>query len=445
MVLGSDITGLIYFDDARLAQLVGTAALAVILFEGGLQTEWKQLRSVARPALSLATAGVLVTVLCTGLLAWWVLGVDVPMALLIGAIVGSTDAAAVFAVMADLNIRQRLKATLEAESGLNDPMAVFFTLLMLEWVQSGPPNLWQALGFLAGQMGLGLAFGVGFGKVTGWLLGRVRLAASGLYPILLLAAAIFTFAFTAWLGGSGFVAVYAYGVFLGSLELPYRQSIVRFHEGAAWLAQIGMFILLGLLVFPRQLMPIVVPGVAIAAGLMCIARPAAVWISTWGLGFTHRERAFVAWAGLRGAVPIVLATFPLLQGVPQSSLIFNVVFFVVLTSALVQGATITPLARRLGLVEAAAPARAITLELVGAEKVNVDLIEVVVPAGARVDGKRLSDLRLPEQVTVSAVLRGGRVVTPRGGTRLQGGDVLFILAAKEQTHLVRAILAEAED
>lgn len=445
MVLGSDISGLIYFDNAWLAQFVGTLALIVILFEGGLQTQWKQLRRVAIPASSLATLGVVVTVAVTGLLAWFVLDLGFPEAMLIGAIVGSTDAAAVFAVLRGQNIRARLKTTLEAESGANDPMAVLLTLLMLGWVQAGPPNGWQALGFLIWQMGLGLAAGLLLGKLGAWAVSRVRLEASGLYPILLFGAAIFTFAATSWLGGSGFVAVYVLGVLLGSLELPYRQSILRFHEGTAALAQMSMFFLLGLLVFPRQLTPVIGPGLIIAGGLMFLARPLAVWVSTFGMGFTVRERLLLAWAGLRGAVPIVLATFPMLAGVTHSNLIFNVVFFVVLTSALIQGATISRLAERLGLVEGTTPSQSMSLELVAMEKLDVDMVELTLPTKSPAAGKRLAELTVPDQVTVSALLREGRVITPRGATKLQAGDTLFILAHKKQSHLVRSIFEGAEE
>lgn len=440
MLLGSDVTGWIYFDDAWLAQLVGTVALIQILLEGGLQSQWRQLRRVARPALTLATVGVLVTVLVTGALTRFALGVDWPMALLVGAIVGSTDAAAVFAVIGNQDLPRRLKYTLEAESGMNDPMAVFLTLLMMEWVKQGPPSLWAAAGFLLWQMGLGALVGWAVGRLTAWLLPRLRFEASGLYPILIFGVAVTTFALTSWLQGSGFVAVYILAVYLGGLEMPYRQSVIRFHEGMAWLAQMVMFILLGLLVFPRQLPPVALPGLLIAAGLIFLARPLAVWLSTLGMGFARKERALLAWAGLRGAVPIILATYPLLAGVPDSGMIFNVVFFVVLTSAAVQGATVGRVAHWLGIAGGALPARPVALELVAMERLDAVMVEMDVTPGSRADGRRLADLALPEQVTVSAIYREGRVITPRGSTRLQAGDALFILAQKEQAPLLEHLL-----
>ncbi len=444
MVIGSDISGLIYFDDAWLAQLVGTIALVVILFDGGLHANWGQLRRVRLPALSLSTVGVLVTVLITGAITRLALGLDWPQALLLGAIVGSTDAAAVFAVIGNQNIPQRLKSTLEAESGINDPMAVFLTLLMMSWVQAGPPNLWEALGFLIQQIGVGL----GLGLAAGWLvvrgLARLRFEASGLYPIYLFATAILLFAVVSWLNGSGFVAVYVLAVYLGSTAMPYQQSILRFHEGMAWLAQMIMFILLGLLVFPSQLPAVAVPGLLIAGGLILVARPVAVYLSTIRMGFTLRERALLAWAGLRGAVPIILATYPLLAGVESSPLLFNAVFFVVLTSAVIQGASITPVANWLGLVQGTLPPRVVTLELVAMERLNTDLIEVSLPEGSQAVGKRLAELHLPAQATISALLRQDRVISPRGHTTLAAGDVLFVLTPKEQTATVRAVLEASE-
>lgn len=439
MVLGSDISGLIYFDNAWLAQFVGTAALVIILFEGGLQVHWRRLRPAALPALSLATLGVVGTSVITALAVRWVLGVDWPLALLIGAIVGSTDAAAVFAVVGTRNIQQRMAATLEAESGTNDPMAIFLTVLTLSWIVDGQPAFGQAMLLFAWQMGLGLVAGLALGRISVWILTRIRLEASGLYPILLFAIAFVAFAATSYLGGSGFLAVYVLGVSLGSVEVPFRHSILRFHEGLAWMGQIVMFIILGLLVFPLQMVPVIPAALVITAALMFVARPVSVLLSTAFMGLSWCEKAFLSWAGLRGAVPIVLATFPMVAGIPESGLIFHLVFFVVLLSALVQGSTIAPLAARLGLIEASAPLKSFSMELVTMEQVNADLIEIVVPEDSPVVGKDLASLQLPRNVTLCAVLRDNAVVTPRGGTRLQARDVIFVLANKDQSHLVRPI------
>lgn len=444
MILGSDVTGWIYFDNARIAQAVGTAALVIILFQGGLETKWSEVRPVVVPSISLATIGVLVTVLITGVTTFWIMDFELPEALLVGAIVGSTDAAAVFAVIGNQNLKGRVKSTLEAESGLNDPMAVFLTLFMMEWIQQGPPSVWAAIGSLVWEMGIGLLGGLLFGKLLVWLLNKIRLDASTLYPILLTAAAVLAFAVVSMVEGSGFVTVYVLGVYLGSVDLPYRQPILRFHEAEAWLAQMFMFVILGLLVFPSHLVTVWWPALLVAAALALVARPLAVWISTIGMGFSSREKALMSWAGLKGAVPIVLATYPLLAGIPQSGLIFNVVFFVVLVSTAFQGSTIPWLAERLGLVDGEVTSRAVRLELVSVSKANVDLMEVELPAHSRIAGKRISELLLPPEATVSAVLRGEKVVTPRGWTRLESGDLLYILVSREQRMAVQQVFADAE-
>lgn len=440
MFLGSDISGLIYFNDPWMAQLVGTIALVIILFDGGLQTNWKHLRPVAGAAASLATVGVAIQVGIMGVLARLVLGLPWPLAIMVGAIVGSTDAAAVFAVIGNQNVPDRVKSTLEAESGFNDPMAVFLTVLMIGWVGHGPPNPWHAVGLLAWEMGIGLVVGLAAGWLAARGLARVRFEAIGLYPILMVASAMFTFGIAGWLHASGFLAVYVLAVYLGSVEIPYRQSMLRFGEATAWIAQMVMFILLGLLVFPRQMPAVILPGMLLAAGLILVARPVAVFVSTWRSGFSVREGILLAWAGLRGAVPIVLATYPMLAGVPHSELIFHVVFFVVLTSTAIQGAMISPLASWLGLLGHPAPPRGITLEFVTMEKLNAAMLEIVLLEGSDAVGQTLAELPLPERATVSALVREGRVVAPRGDTTLQAGDTLFILSSKAQTAAVRALL-----
>ncbi|BAS26518.1 potassium/proton antiporter [Limnochorda pilosa] len=445
MVLGSDVLGLIYFDDARLAQLVATAALVVILFEGGLQTRWSQMRRILAPSVTLATLGVVVTVVITGVFAWRTLDLDIPMAMLLAATVGSTDAAAIFAVLRDRQIKQRLKATVEAESGLNDPMALFLTQIFLTWVQTGSLPIGQAILLLIWQMAVGLAIGLAMGRLVSLVVLRARFDSGGLYPLLLLANALLTFAVATWVQGSGIVAVYVLGIVLGGSDLPYRQSSIRFHEGTASLAQIIMFSLLGLLVFPSRMVPVIVPGLLLAAGLMFIARPVAVWLCTLGTGYSKQEILLLAWAGLKGAVPIILATFPLVAGVPQSDLIFHMVFFVVLTSALIQGSSISLLARRLGLVEATSRPKPISLELIAVEKSNADLIEVEITPGTDAEGKQLAQLNLPANVTVSAIVRHDKVVTPRGVTRLEAGDILFVLAERGQREHVTDFFAGEEE
>lgn len=441
MIVGTDGLGWINFHDARAAQWVGVIALVFILFEGGLETDWNHVRPVLVPAVSLATAGVLVTALVTGLFTWWIAAVPLTEALLVASIVGSTDAAAIFAVLGNQNLRHRIKMTLEAESGLNDPMAVFLTLLMLEWIQEGPPGIGGAIFELVWEMGMGVLGALLFGRLVAWVLRKIRLDASALYPILLTAAAVLSFAVVSLVGGSGYVTVYVLGMYLHGLDLPYRQSIMRFHEALAWLAQICMFTILGLLVFPKQLVQVWLPALLIAAALMLVARPLAVWLCTVGMGYTNKEKLFISWAGLKGAVPVVLATFPLLADVPESGIIFNVVFFVVLLSTVLQGSTVSLVGAKLGLVNGEVPARPVSLELVSVGKANVEMMEVELPASSPMIGQQISDLALPEKATVSAILRGETVVTPRGWTRLEAGDLLYILVSRDQQRAVERVFA----
>lgn len=440
MILGSDISGWIYFDNAEAAQLIGTIALVEILFQGGLETEWKHVRKVIVPSSILATVGVLLTSGLTGLIAWWVLDIHWTMALLIGAIVGSTDAAATFAVIGTSDLRARLKYTLEAESGLNDPMAIFLTTIMIMWITQGPPTTLWAVGFLVWQMGLGVVGGLVAGWIMKKLLPRIRFQAAGLYPILLTGVAFTVFALVSLANGSGYLAVYILGIYLATLEIPYRQSVFRFHDGMAWLAQIVMFTVLGLLVFPSQMGPIAVPALAIAAGQILVARPLAVWLCTLGQRFTLREFVVLAWSGLRGAVPVILGTYPMVAGVPNSGMIFHVVFFVVLVSATLQGSTISWLADKLGQLLRGEPPRPVRLELMTMERLNADMLEVELNESSRATGMRLAELALPELCTVSAIYRDGRVVAPRGHTKLLAGDVLFVLAPKDHSARVEELI-----
>ncbi|WP_027882305.1 potassium/proton antiporter [Meiothermus rufus] len=355
MLAGSDGPGGIWFDNYALAQLVGTVALVFILFSGGLFTRWSTVRPILGPGLSLATLGVLLTMLLTGAFARWVLNLGWLEALLLGAIVSSTDASAVFSVLRERAVRLRrpLRPLLEFESGTNDPMAIFLTMGLVLLLTRPEVPLWQILPLFVQQMGLGLLLGLLLGLGSAWLLRRVRLGYAGLYAVFSVAIALLVFSIPAVLGGSGFLAAYVAGLVVGQSDFPHKSTLFSFHEGLGWLMEIGMFLILGLLVFPSQL-----PGVAPAATLlalllMLVARPMAVWLSLIGTRFNRGEKAFIAWVGLRGAIPIVLATFPLLAGLESAQLLFNVTFFVVLLSVLVQGTTL-PLAARLFGVEAKA-------------------------------------------------------------------------------------------
>ncbi|MFS0865038.1 potassium/proton antiporter [Fredinandcohnia sp. 179-A 10B2 NHS] len=442
MVLGSDVLGLIYFDNANVAQLIGVLALVIILFEGGLQTEWKSVKKVAGPSLSLATLGVLLTTSLVAVGAKLLLDINWLEAFLIGSIVGSTDASAVFSVLSGKNIKERLTSTLEAESGTNDPMAVFLTLSVIQLIVSADSNIFMFIVSFFWQMGAGLALGYVFGRLGSRTINNINLDSSGLYPVLALAFAIVTYSVTAMINASGLLAVYVAAMVIGNRELTYRHSILRFNEGFAWMMQILMFILLGLLVFPSQLMDwsLIWKGLLLSLFLLVVARPVAVFISTFFFKFTLKELTFISWAGLRGAVPIVLATFPMIAGIEGSQQIFNIVFFVVLTSALIQGSSIPFVAGKLGLTGESKPKSVHSIELVSIGKANAEMIEFEVNSGNELINKALKDVTLPKSVLVNAIIRNDELVTPYGDTIILEGDILFILADKRSLQELRVKL-----
>lgn len=435
----------IYFDNAKITQLVGILALIVILFEGGMQTKWKSMKNVLPAAASLATIGVLLTTVGIGVVAKFVLGLSWLEGMLFGAIVGSTDAAAVFAVLGNKNIKPHITSTLEAESGTNDPMAVFLTVTFISLIQAEAGSFFSLVASFFWQMGIGLVVGLVLGKLTLWSINKINLDSSGLYPVLAMGFAIFTYAFTTSIGASGLLAVYVMAVLVGNSDLTYRHSIFRFNEGFAWMMQICMFILLGLLVFPNQLREVIWQGLLLALILMFVARPIGVYISLWFSQFKPKEKLFISWAGLRGAVPIVLATYPLLAGIDNAELLFNVVFFVVLLSALFQGATLTPFAEKLNLVGEAAISVPHSLELVSMGKTNTEIIEIVIDPDSVIDGKELKHVELPTDTLITAVIRGERVITPRGDTVIRGGDVLYVLVSKFKREKIKALFRRKKE
>ena len=358
MIAGSEGPGGISFSDAQQAQDIGSVALLVILFAGGLMTRWRDVRPVLAPGITLATAGVLITTAVFGVFAWWALGTyesfDIgrtgltwPEAFLLAAIVSSTDAAAVFAAFGGRPVRpkQRIRSLLELESGSNDPMAVVLTttiILGLTAAQLGPGAV---LGHLVSQIVVGLLIGVAAGAVGAAAVNRFNLPADGLYPVLVLSLGLLSYGVTDLLGGSPYLAVYLTGLVLGNRVSRAHHLIKGFHDGLSWLAQITVFVLLGLLVTPSELPAVAPVAIALAAVLALVARPLAVWLCLWPFGYPRNEKAFVSWAGLKGAVPIVLATFPMTAGLQASETLFNVVFFIVIASVLVQGVTLTPSVR----------------------------------------------------------------------------------------------------
>lgn len=430
MLAGEDGPGGISFDNVQVAHLVGTIALAVILFDGGLRTRADTFRVGLWPAVSLATVGVVVTAAITGVFAAWVLGLPWMQGLLIGAIVGSTDAAAVFSLLHvhGMELKQRVAATLEIESGTNDPMAVFLTITFVELLAQGHTGLSGAVVVeFVKQMFIGTAFGIAAGYALAWLINRLTLV-TGLYPLLAMAGGLAVFAVTSILHGSGFLAIYLAGLVLGNHRLHAAQNILRVHDGLAWLAQITMFLVLGLLVTPSALLDHLVPALGIALVLMLIARPAAVALSLLPFRFPWPEQVYIAWVGLRGAVPIILALFPLLAGLEHAGLYFNVAFFVVLVSLLVQGWTVAPVAHWLNLQVPAHPGAVQRVNLDVPGQFEQEFIGYRVTPEAAAVGQAPCDLRLPHGARVLTVIRGESSLPVESVEALASGDYVYLFA-----------------
>lgn len=429
MLAGSDGPGGIHFDDASLANLVGTLALACILFAGGLGTNWRVIRPVAGRGLVLSTLGVAITALLVGLFAWAVLGLPLVPSLLLGSIISSTDAAAVFSVLRGrgVGLKGNLKPLLELESGSNDPLAIFLTLGLTSLLTDSSFQ-WYALipGFFINMIG-GAVVGVVTGKLARLLFDRIRLDYEGLYPVLSMSLVLLTFGATEYIKGNGFLAVYLCGIMLNGTNFTHKRFVLKFHDGLAWLMQITMFLVLGLLVYPSQLPSVAFPALAVASFLMFVARPVAIALGLWKSEFDMRERLLVAWTGLRGAVPIVLATFPLMAGYENSNMIFNVVFFTVLTSVLIQGTLLMPVARLLKVDEPLASRPSYSLEIERHGQAQGETREVEILPNMRAVGKTIADLGIPPDVLILLIGRGDGFVVPRGQTRIEPYDTLLML------------------
>jgi cell volume regulation protein A len=442
MLAGSDGPGGIEFADFRLAQSLGVIALSFILFSGGLDTDWRRVRPVLGKGLVLSTLGVLITAVLVGLFAMLILDLSFIQGMLLGAIVSSTDAAAVFAVLRSKNVslRGNLKPLLELESGSNDPMAVFLTIGLIRLLSDPTASMFDLIPMFVQQMAVGALLGYAMGKGMTYLVNRMRLEYEGLYPVLTLSLVLLTYGATASLGGNGFLAVYVAGLMMGNSDFIHKKSLMRFQDGVAWLMQITMFLTLGLLAFPSQLVPVIGAGLFISAFLIFIARPLAVFLTLSPFKMDLKEKLLLAWVGLRGAVPIVLATFPLLAGVPQADTLFNLVFFIVLTSALLQGSSIPWVARKLG-VEAPLPDRSPYPITYGPnERVKGELIEIKIPSRSPVVGKQIVDVGFPREALIVLIRRKDEFLVSTGGTVLEPEDTLLILGDQEALSKVRSFI-----
>jgi cell volume regulation protein A len=435
MILGSDVTGWIEFgraeEDYELARTIGIVALVLILFEGGLTAGFEEIRPVLRPALGLALVGTFVTAAITGAAAIWLFDLSTLEGLLLGSIIASTDGAAIFALLRGSTLRRKLARTLEGEAGLNDPVAVLLVVGFVEWIQDDTFGAADMALLFVLELGIGAAAGLAVGWLATQGLRRVRLDTAGLYPVATLATAAMAYGAADALHGSGFLAAYLAGLMLGSARIPAKRTVTVFHQGLGWVAQIAMFLSLGLLVFPSELGEVAPEGTALALVLVLVARPAAAVVSTTFDRFSAAERLVLGWAGLRGAVPVVLATFPVIDGVADSREFFNIVFFAVVISTLLQGTTFEPLAKRFG-VTTSEPALPRPLAETGTiRRLGAEIVEYPVGPEDAVVGHRVRELGLPRDALLSVIVRGEEAVLPRGSTRVEAGDRLHVVVRSE--------------
>jgi potassium/hydrogen antiporter len=434
MLAGAEGPGGIGFDNEEIAQNVGVISLIFILFTGGLETKWINVQPILLSSISLSTLGVLITTFTVGTFVHYVFHISFLPSLLLGAVISSTDAAAVFSILSfrKLNLKGYVKPLLESESGTNDPMAVFLTISLIELIKIKSTTIAGIAGFFVLQMCLGFLIGMGGGRLMVSMINRLRFPIEGFYTVFAIAFAVLIYSLTATLQGSGFLAVYIAGVIVGNNQVVLKKSLFRLFDGLAWLAQIGMFLALGLLVSPSQLVPVMQTGILISIFLILIARPLSVFISLYFSSFNWKEKVLISWVGLRGAVPIILATFPLLAGVKEAGWIFNVIFFIVLTSALLQGWT-TPLAAKILKLDSPADHNIRhPIEFNTSQDINMKLINLKVSDKNPAVKKSLVEIAILKGSLVILISREGHYFVPGGGTILEAGDMLQVLTGKEK-------------
>lgn len=434
MLAGSEGIGKIYFDDPHTAQLMGVVALNFILFSGGMDTKWETVKPVIWRSISLSTLGVILTASVVGVFVYLVTDFTLLEGLLLGSIVSATDAAAVFAVLRSRNVGLKggLRPTLELESGSNDPMSYILTISFVYLLSNGNASILTLLLHFVQEMTIGAIAGYALGRLMAFVINMIKLDTEGLYPVLVMAMIFFTFSFTDLIGGNGFLAVYLSALVLGNSNFIHKKSLIRFYDGQAWLMQIIMFLTLGLLVFPSRIVPIIGIGLLISAVLIFLARPLAVFLSLSFFKIRTRDKLFISWVGLRGAVPIVFATYPLIAGLAKADMIFNLVFFISVTSVLIQGTTLPLVAKWLKVIVPKNVKQKTILDLELKDTIKSELIELLVPGNSNAIGKPIVKLRFPKKAMIVLLSRNGKYSQPGGFTMLEEGDKILVLASSKE-------------
>lgn len=434
MLAGSDGIGGIRFDDPGAAQFIGIVSLNFILFSGGLDTNWSYVKPILWQGLTLSTLGVVLTAVSLGVFVWYITDFTIYESLLLGSIVSSTDAAAVFSILRSksLALKANLRPTLELESGSNDPMAYVLTIAFVGLVSNPNLSIYSLIPLFFQQMILGGLAGFLFGRLSKIIINRIKLDFEGLYPVLVIALMFVTFSATDFVGGNGFLAVYICAVYLGNQDLIHKKTILKMFDGLAWLMQIVLFLTLGLLVYPTQIIPVIGIGMLISLFLIFVARPLSVFISLLPFRMKTRRRFYISWVGLRGAVPIVFATYPLLAGIEKANMIFNIVFFISLTSVLIQGTTLTLLAKWLHVALPEKVKRLAPTDAFLSEHPKTVMQEIEINSDAFAAGKKIVDLGFPKTAIIAMIKRGDKYITPNGSTVIEEKDVLIVLSDTQE-------------
>lgn len=435
MLAGSEGPGGILFDNPKTAQFIGIVALNFILFSGGLDTSWQSVKPILWQGITLSTLGVLLTAISVGLFVWAITDFSIYEGLLLGSIISSTDSAAVFSILRSksLALKGNLRHILELESGSNDPMAYILTIAFTSLVINQDSSGYSIFYLFLKQLVIGGMLGFAFAKISTAVINKIRLDYEGLYTVLVIAILFFSFSLTDFVGGNGFLSVYMVGIYLGNQELIHKKKILKSFDSFAWLMQIILFLTLGLLVFPKQLVPIIGIGLLLSLFLIIIARPISVFLCLIPFRITLRNRIFISWVGLRGAVPIVFATYPLIAGVEKANIIFNIVFFISITSVLIQGTSLSLVAKWLHITLPEKLKQRTQADIALNDAIMSSLTEIDIPSDSSIVGKQIVQIGLPKTTTISFIRRAEKFIPANGSTLIMANDRLFILSENEES------------